>query len=137
MLPWPGVMHACYRDSRAGSAVVAGMIGFHKMLGTWKKKVRIYIAVSEFAREKYIAGGLPAGKIVVRPNFLSQSPSICAGRGGYALYVGRLSPEKGIAAMLEAWQAAENPLPLKVAGDGPLKEMVIAAAQKSSAIEYM
>jgi len=137
MVPWPGVMHACYRDSRAGSAVVAGMIGFHKMLGTWKKKVRTYIAVSEFAREKYIVGGLPAEKIVVRPNFLSQSPTICGGGGGYALYVGRLSPEKGIAAMLEAWQAAENPLPLKVAGDGPLKEMVIAAAQKSSAIEYM
>ena len=136
MLPWPGVMHGCYRDSRAGSAVVAGMIGFHKMLGTWKKKVQVYVAVSEFAKEKYIAGGLPAEKIVVRPNFLHQSPSPGGGRGGYALYVGRLSPEKGIATMLEAWRAAENPLPLKIAGDGPLKEMVLEAARKSRFIEY-
>lgn len=135
-LPWPGVMHGCYRDSRAGSAAVAGMIGFHKMLGTWKRKVRTYVAVSEFAREKYIAGGLPAEKIVVRPNLMSLSPLPGSGRGGYALYVGRLSAEKGIACMLEAWQSAENPLPLKIAGDGPLKEMVTAAAQKSSAIEY-
>jgi glycosyltransferase involved in cell wall biosynthesis len=137
MLPWPGVLHGCYRDSRAGSAVVAGMIGFHKMLGTWRQKVRVYVAVSEFAREKYIAGGLPAEKIVVRPNCMHQLPPPGSGRGGYALYVGRLSPEKGIAGMLESWQSAENPLPLKIAGDGPLRKMVLAASEKSPGIEYM
>ena len=57
---WHGVVHACYRDSRAASAVIAGMVGAHKLAGTWRKRVAEYIAVSEFAREIYVSGGLPA-----------------------------------------------------------------------------
>src|ERR1700743_365299 len=100
-MPWRGILHACYRDSRAASAVVAGMVGSHKLIGTWHKRVATYIAVSEFTREKYIAGGFPAEKIVTKPNFLYPTPEPGSGGGGYALYVGRLSYEKGIAAMLE------------------------------------
>jgi glycosyltransferase involved in cell wall biosynthesis len=136
-MPWPGVVHACYRESRAASAVLAGMVGFHKLLNTWKTKVQMYIAVSEFAREKHIAGSFPAEKIMVRPNFVYPSPQPGNGGGGYALYVGRLSAEKGIATMLQAWQAAENPIPLKVIGDGPLSNEVMAAAATSSTIQYL
>jgi glycosyltransferase involved in cell wall biosynthesis len=135
--PWPGIVHACYRESRAGSATVATMIAAHQLLKTWKEKVQRYIAVSEFAREKYIAGGLPPEKIVVRPNFLDPAPLPGEGGGGYALYVGRLSPEKGIATMLRAWQSADNPLPLKVVGDGPMANEVAAVGQAGSAIEYL
>ncbi len=134
---WSGVRHKCYRDSRAGSMVVAGMVGMHRLAGTWNHKVNAYIAVSEFAREKYIANGLQAEKIIVRPNFLGQPAAPGPGGGGYALYVGRLSPEKGIATMLSAWKAADRPLPLKIAGDGPLKDMVTEAARTSSVIEYL
>ena len=137
VFPWPGIVHACYRDSRVGSATVASMIGIHRLLKTWKTKVQRYIAVSEFAREKYIAGGLSPEKLVVRPNFLDPAPLPGGGGGGYALYVGRLSPEKGIATMLRAWQSADDPLPLKVVGDGPMAQEVIAAAQAGSAIEYL
>jgi glycosyltransferase involved in cell wall biosynthesis len=136
-LPWAGVVHGCYRDSHAASAVVAGMIGLHRLMGTWTQKVQVYMAVSEFEREKYVAGGWPAEKIMVRPNFLHPAPAPGNGGGGYALFVGRLSGEKGIATMLEAWQIADQPLPLKIVGDGPLKEMVIAAAQATAAIEYL
>jgi glycosyltransferase involved in cell wall biosynthesis len=134
---WSGVRHKCYRDSRAGSMVVAGMVGMHRLAGTWNRKVNAYIAVSDFAKEKYIANGLPAAKITVRPNFLGQPASPGPGGGGYALYVGRLSPEKGIATMLAAWKAADRPLPLKIAGDGPLKDMVMEAARTSPVIEYL
>ena len=136
-LPWSGVAHACYRDSRAGSAVVAAMVGVHKLLGTWKNRVQVYIALTEFARDKYIAGGLPAGKIVVKPNFVHPSPSAGQGGGRYALFVGRLSAEKGIATLLDAWKSAESPLPLKIVGLGPCTEMVKAAAAGSSAVEYV
>lgn len=136
-LPWSGMLHGCYRNSRAGSAVVAGMIGLHKVLRTWVNKVQVYIAVSEFAREKYIAGGLPADKIVVKPNFLHPSPPPGEGGGGYALFVGRLSPEKGVVTMLDAWKTAERPLPLKVVGDGPLRELVTAACQGTPGMEYV
>jgi glycosyltransferase involved in cell wall biosynthesis len=137
MLPWRGVLHACYRDSRAASAVVAAMVGAHKLAGTWRNRVRAYIAVSEFTREKYIQGGFPREKIAVKPNFLHPIPASGQGGGGYALYVGRLSPEKGIVTMLEAWKSANTPLVLKVVGEGPLAELVMAAAKVCSKIEYV
>ena len=136
-LPWRGVVHGCYRGSRSASAAVAGMVAVHRLTGTWQKRIATYIAVSESAREKFIAGGLQAEKIVVKPNFIYPAPAIGAGGGGYALYVGRLSPEKGIATMLEAWQAACNAVPLKVVGEGPLAELVVASGRAGVAVEYL
>ena len=137
VLAWRGVVHACYRNSHAASAVVAGMSGFHRMMGTWQKRVYKYIAVSEFTRQKYIAGGMPAEKLVVKPYFIHPSPSPGAGRGGYALFVGRLSPEKGIATMLKAWKSAQSPLPLKIVGHGPMMDVVISAATACDRIQYV
>jgi glycosyltransferase involved in cell wall biosynthesis len=136
-MPWHGVVHACYRNSRAASAVVAGMVGAHKLAGTWRKSVATYIAVSEFARDIYVAGGLPAEKIAVKPNFIHPSPEPGAGGGAYALYVGRLNVEKGVATMLEAWKSAHEAIPLKIAGEGPLAELVITTARECSRIEYL
>ena len=136
-LPWHGVVHACYRNSRAASAIVASMVGTHKLAGTWHKRVSTYIAVSEFARDIYIAGGLPANKIAVKPNFIHPSPLQGNGGGGYALYVGRLSQEKGIATMLNAWKAAHEAIPLKIVGEGPLAELVVAATHEHKSIEYL
>jgi glycosyltransferase involved in cell wall biosynthesis len=135
--PWSGIVHACYRNSRAGSAVLAGMVGVHKLLGTWKHKIQKYIALTEFARDKYIAGGFPQDKIVVKPNFVHPSPEPGSGGGGYALFVGRLSEEKGIATMIRAWKTASDPIKLKIVGDGPLTELVSQAAAESSSIEYL
>jgi len=136
-VPWPGILHGCYRDSRAASSVVAAMIGAHKIAGTWRKQVSAYIALTDFAREKYIAGGLPAKKIVVKPNFVDPAPSPGSGGGGYALFVGRLGAEKGLATMIEAWKTADGVLPLKIAGDGPLLELVKAAAAVNPSIQYL
>lgn len=136
-VPWAGIVHACYRDSRAASSVVAAMIGLHKLTGTWRKRVNAYIALTEFARQKYIAGGLPAEKVLVKPNFLDSPSPPGQGGGGYALFVGRLSAEKGVQTMIEAWKAADAALPLKVAGDGPLEELVRAAASANSSIQYL
>ena len=136
-MPWHGVVHACYRESRAASAVVAAMIGAHKAAGTWRKRVKTYIAVSEFTRQKYISAGFPAEQIMVKPNFIYPSPAPGEGRGGYALYVGRLSPEKGITTMIEAWKGAQSPMPLKVVGQGPLAEFVQTAAGESPPIQYL
>ncbi|HET9282497.1 MAG TPA: glycosyltransferase family 4 protein [Candidatus Angelobacter sp.] len=135
--PWPGILHGCYRDSRAASSVVAAMIGAHKIAGTWRKQVNTYIALTDFAREKYIAGGLPAEKIIVKPNFVDPAPSPGSGGGGYALFIGRLSAEKGLATMIEAWKTADGVLPLKIAGDGPLLELVKAAAASNPSIQYL
>ena len=121
-IPWPGVVYGCWRNSRAGTALVATMLVVHRLLKTWTEKVDVYIALTEFARKKFIEGGLPAEKIVVKPNFVYPDPGPKDFRAGdYALFVGRLSPEKGLFTLLKAWRKVKN-IPLKLAGDGPLRE---------------
>lgn len=115
--PLAGVVHACYRGSRAQSAAVAGMLMLHRGLGTWAHKVDRYIALNSFCRDKFIEGGLPADRIVIKPNFVEAGPLTNGPRSGL-LYVGRLSAEKGI----DVLAAAARHLPaqaLRVAGTGP------------------
>src|SRR5437773_765730 len=95
-IPWPGVVHKCYRGSRAASATTAAMLAVHRMLGTWREAVDTYIALTDFGRQKFIEGGLPPEKIAVKPNFVHPDPGPGAGTGGYAIFVGRLSEEKGL-----------------------------------------
>jgi glycosyltransferase involved in cell wall biosynthesis len=134
-LPWPGVVHSCYRGSRDATAAVTAMIATHRLANTWADKVDLYIALTEFARRKFIEGGLPAAKIVVKPNFVHPDPGPGEHRGGYALFVGRLSEEKGVATMLRAWGRAGVRWRLLVAGEGPLTEEVSRAAEHG--VEYL
>ena len=136
-LPWPGVYHACYRDSHGGSLTVAAMLSFHRAIKTWDRMVDTYIALTDFSRQKFIEGGLPGDKIKVKPNFITKDPDQGHGQGGFALFVGRLSSEKGIETMLAAWRLLEEPIPLKIVGDGPLRDEVISAAATLSTVEYL
>lgn len=119
--PWRGVWHACYRDSRLGAAALALMIQSHRARHSWTDMVDCYIALTEFCRQKMIAGGLPAEKIVVKPNFVLDDPGQRTGQGEYALFVGRVTDLKGIPVLLEAWQRLQEPVPLVIAGDGPFR----------------
>lgn len=123
--PWPAVLHGCYHNSRMQTAVVAAMLVFHRLLKTWQNQVHVYIALTEFVRRKFIEGGLPEEKIVVKPNFVYSDPGIREGKGEYVLFVGRLSPEKGIKTLLWAWQYLQK-IPLKIVGDGPLMDEIRA-----------
>ncbi len=117
----PAIIHGCYRESRLATAAVTTMLAVHRAADTWQKMVDVYVAVSEFGRQKFIAGGLPADRIVVKPNFVAPDPGAGEGRGGYALFVGRLAKEKGIDSLTAAWRTLRN-IPLQVAGDGPLNK---------------
>lgn len=122
--PLPSVQWACYRNSRIQSLVVVLLLSFHRALGTWKKQVDAYISLTDFARRKFIEGGIPGEKILVKPNFLLPDPGKGkSAAGDYALFVGRFSPEKGISILLQAWCRMNN-IPLKVAGDGPMGEEI-------------
>lgn len=131
-LPWRGATHGCYRN-RAASTVVAGMLALHRSLGTWSY-VDAYIALTRFSREMFIQGGLPDEKVVVKPNFIIDSalsmPTetskqelhntfLPSRNTPYSLFVGRLSPEKGIQTLLRAWQLLPDSK-LIIVGDGPL-----------------
>jgi glycosyltransferase involved in cell wall biosynthesis len=137
VVPWPGVLHGCYRGSRAASGVVATMLTTHRALRTWTEMVDMYITLTDFARRKFIEGGLPAGKMKVKPNFVYPDPGPGDGRGGYALFVGRLSHEKGLGTLLTAWERLEIRIPLKIVGDGPLKGRVIKTVGENSCVEWL
>lgn len=136
-VPLSGIAHNCYRQNRAATATTAMMLIFHRLLGTWMHQVNVFIALSEFARDKFISAGFPAEKVVVKPNFVDPDPGVGTGQGGYALYVGRLSVEKGLDTLLQAWEYLAHPISLKIVGDGPLAPLVIAATQRSSQIEWL
>ncbi len=122
-IPWPGIRHQCYRKSRVQTSVVATMLALHRLANTWNLRVATYIALTEFSRRKFIEGGLPADRIVVKPNFINPDPGPRDNERGYALFVGRLSREKGIRTLLRAWEDLPD-IPLKIAGDGPQMPIV-------------
>jgi glycosyltransferase involved in cell wall biosynthesis len=134
--PWPAVLHGCYRGSRPASAAAATMLTVHRLLKTFKKTVSTYIALSDFARAKFIQSGIPADKIATKPNFVHPDPGQGDGSGGYCLFVGRLSHEKGIRTLLDAWTRHSPPLDLEIAGDGDLGPEVAAAANQCSRIHW-
>lgn len=116
-LPWRGVARGCYRGSRVQSAVIGGMLVLHRALGTFSDRVTRYIALNEFCRKKFIEGGLPAERIVVKPNFVDVPTGGEELRQG-GLFVGRLSAEKGTDVLMRTM----DQLPacqLNVIGSGP------------------
>jgi glycosyltransferase involved in cell wall biosynthesis len=118
---WRGVRYGCYRGSRSATAGVALMLAVHRAIGTWGRDVACYIALTDFARQKFVAAGLPREKILVKPNFVENDPGVNAGPRSFALYVGRLSVEKGVSTLLAAWARLQQPIPLVIVGDGPLR----------------
>lgn len=136
-LPWPGVLHACYRESRVASGTIALMLSLHRLLGTWTKKIDVYIALTEFARQKFIAGGIPAEKIKIKAHFVHPDPGIGEVGGNYALFVGRFSEGKGIHTLISAWKGLGKDLPLKIVGDGPLASEVASAAEQIPGVTWL
>ena len=116
-VPWRGVTRACYRGSHTASTVLAAMLTLHRALGTYRNKIARYIALNEFCRSKFIEGGLPPERVVVKPNFVDFPPPDSSLRAGL-LFVGRLSAEKGIATLVAAMTLMPA-VRLTVAGDGP------------------
>lgn len=136
-MPLPGILHACYRGSRSQTSVVAAMLFAHHAMGTWFKKVDAYIALTRFSRDQFLKAGFPAQKISIKPNMLASDPGQKPLGGTFAVFVGRLAKEKGIYTMLESWKTLD--VPLKIIGDGPLREEVLRSSSSSgsSHIEYL
>lgn len=132
-VPWPGVVHACYHHSHLQTAVIAGMITTHRLLKTWQRRVDAYIVFTEFFRQKFIAAGLPLGKIFLKPHFLPADPGMKQSTGTYALFLGRLAPEKGVATLLSAWKTLPH-IPLRILGEGPMQDEVLCFADGNPSV---
>jgi glycosyltransferase involved in cell wall biosynthesis len=117
--PLRGVLYRCYRDSALASGSLAASLAIHRGVRTFSS-VTLYLAVSEFVRRKHIEGGMAPDRIRVKDNF-TWPAARRDGPGRYFLFLGRLSPEKGVDTLLAAWRRAA-PGPLLVVGDGPLAQ---------------
>jgi glycosyltransferase involved in cell wall biosynthesis len=128
--PWHAVEHGCYRASRLQSAVAASTIAASQVRRTWHRDVDRFLALTDFGRQQFIAGGLPAGRIEVKSNSVSD-PGIRArppSASTQLVFIGRLSEEKGVSVLLDAWRSVPAPFELIIAGAGPLAPQLMERA---------
>lgn len=137
MVPWPGVIHACYRESHSASAAAAAMISVQNLRKTWHTQVTLFFTLTEFARQKFIQGGFPPDRLVVKPNFVPVDLGPGSGDGNFVFYAGRLSEEKGIRLLLDAWRIAKPAGRLLIAGDGPLSCLAKERSECDKSVVYL
>jgi len=136
-ISWPAVQHSCYRKNKFASAAMVNMLAIHRVLRTWRRTVTRFIVPTQFARAKFVEGGLPEERIVVKPNFVAPDPGMGRGNGGYVLFVGRLSEEKGLGTLLAAWSQISTSVRLKIVGDGPLAGTVERTSATVPRVEWL
>ncbi len=134
---WPAIYHACYKDSRLATTVVAGMTAYHRGRKNWSRLVDRFIAPTQFVKDKHVEAGFDADRIEVKPNFVFPDPGTGTGDGNYVAFAGRLSAEKGVDTLLETWQHLHADIRLKIAGDGPLAQRVQEASRADPRIEWL
>jgi glycosyltransferase involved in cell wall biosynthesis len=127
---WRGVAHRCYRGSALGSGALALSLSLHRALRTFNR-VQLFLAVSDFVKRKHVEAGMSAGRIRIKSNF-SWPTRRRDGTGEYFLYLGRLTSEKGVGALLDVWRPALGRL--VVVGDGPEAEHL--CQQAPSGVEF-
>jgi glycosyltransferase involved in cell wall biosynthesis len=120
------IVHGCYHDSCLASAAVAGMLTAHRLLRTWTEQVDLFLVCTEFARGKFLDAGFDGARIRVKPNFIAPDPRVHFSGGENALYIGRLSEEKGPQLLPLAWSKLSAVIPLEILGDGPLRAFLEA-----------
>jgi len=142
MAPWKGIQYGCYRDSKLYSIPLAVTDAVHQALKTLQKKVNCFIALTEFAKKKFVKCGLPAEKIEIKPNFLPDPPYFNYTHNGYGIYLGRITGEKGLNIVINAKNLLQlrftKGIPIKIVGDGSLRNNLenVVSTGKINSIEF-
>jgi glycosyltransferase involved in cell wall biosynthesis len=139
---WPAIRHGCYRQSRLATLPLAQSIALHRAVGTWRTQVDAFIALTEFQRDKLTAAGLPAPLLHVKPNFFSGVPRVVpwAERRDVAVFVGRLTVEKGVDLLISACVSLGDAAPpLRIVGEGPMRASLeqLARGRPGARIEFV
>lgn len=137
--PIRGVFKKCYRNSLTASATVAAMLLIHRLLGTYRKKVTKYIALTSFGKEKFNKlSFIPANKIAVKSNPIPKISVDECKKAKQIIYAGRLSPEKGADTLIKAWLTLPNKFgyTLKIIGDGAERSKLEELAHGDNSITF-
>ncbi|MDB6138867.1 MAG: hypothetical protein JWO94_1939 [Verrucomicrobiaceae bacterium] len=139
---WREVKFASWQDSVVKSAVFAVMLKCLHASG-WLGSVKAWVAISEFMRERLVEAGVPPGRIFALRHSWDAMPAAPEPEdAGYYLMMSRLVEVKGIAPLLEAWQALRAELgprtpELRIAGEGPLEPLVLAHAAANPSVKFL
>ncbi len=117
---WEAVRKRCVRGSVVTSAFYASAVAWAWRSGTFHSCIDRHIALNAFVAEKLVAAGVPREKVRICGNSVNDFAEVLPTKRGYALYLGRLSEEKGLTTLLAAARTVPE-LPLKIAGAGPLE----------------
>ncbi len=122
---WPAVCHGCYRESRLATLPLAANVALHRLMGTWVNQVDAFIVLSDFQKNVMVRAELPEKRVHVKPNFFEGDPRPISWdeKDDAVVFAGRLSSEKGVEHLVNAWIAWGAQAPeLRILGDGPLRE---------------
>ena len=139
-IPWRAITNRCYKGSIIGSTVVASMQMIHRKLRSWQNYIDVICVASDFSKSKLVKAGIPEERMIIKPNFAPNDPGQRTGRGGYAVFVGRLANEKGLNTLVDAWRMLAHrgsKIPLKIVGDGPDADVVRGLASELEHVEWL
>lgn len=136
LFPTPAVVHRCYRGSLPQSAVMATSLAVNR---TTFAHVTRFIALTDDIVAHLLDLGVPSEKIAVKPNSVPDPGVGSEPPDGGFVYVGRLSEEKGIQLLCDAWcRSPDGALgTLTVVGDGPLRHLVDSLAAERSDVHVV
>lgn len=127
--PYSTVIDRVYRNSLIGTFFLANMIRKHQMQGTWNRKVDRLITLTNFGKNLFINSGIKGSQLAIKPNFIEDFNTNNCTKENYALFVGRISEEKGINALIKAWEKINYKI--IIIGDGPLKNKFLNTKNKN------
>jgi glycosyltransferase involved in cell wall biosynthesis len=134
---WQLLRARCYPGAAARATLVAEAY-VHRWLGTYRKCVDLFLAPSQFVRDKFVEHGWDAALFEVLPHFQNIHAIGDPPNDGPILYFGRLSTEKGIDDLIRAMQKLPH-IPLVIAGDGPQKNELeqLTASLRLTNVEFV
>lgn len=115
------VRNKCVRNSYPISAMYAAAIGLAWQSGSLPTNIDRYIALNQFGADMLASGGVPRERIRICGNFIEHTSVSPKAKHFYILYLGRLSPEKGLWTLLKAMRGVPAGITLKIGGTGPME----------------